>query len=108
TADGRFGARRKGGGIAVEGVWADGLDDWVVAPASEARCRQRRRRSDDARARRVIAAAPREPQAQGRAGDPVKSRGLVRNGERDLEALFGFVKVNQATNSVWVMCRLLH
>ena len=34
-------------------------------------------------------------------------RGLVRDGERDLEALFGFVKVNQATHSVGVMCRLL-
>ena len=35
------------------------------------------------------------------AGDPVKSRGLVRNGRGgSLEALFGFVKVNQATHPV--------
>jgi putative transposase len=43
-----------------------------------------------------------------RAGDPVKSRGLVCEREhRDTEALFGFVKANQATHPVRVMCRLL-
>ncbi|MBS0579089.1 MAG: IS3 family transposase [Proteobacteria bacterium] len=36
-----------------------------------------------------------------------KSRGLVRHRERSLEALFGFVKVNQATHPVGMMCRLL-
>ena len=59
-------------------------------------------------ARGAHAAAAREPQAQRGAGDPFKSRGLVCEREaRDTEALFGFVKANQATHSVRVMCRLL-
>jgi transposase-like protein len=63
--------------------------------------------ADDRRARGAVATAAREPQVEGRTGDSFKSRGLVRNRERDLEALFGFVKVNQATHPVGVMCRLL-
>ena len=37
----------------------------------------------------------------------LSAAGLVRTGERDLETLFGFVKVNQTTHSVGVICRLL-
>jgi transposase-like protein len=59
-------------------------------------------------ARGAQAAAPREPVAEARARDSLKSHGLLRNGERrDLEARFGFVKVNQATHSVGKMCRFL-
>jgi len=49
-----------------------------------------------------------ESPAQSRAGDSLKSRGLVRTGDRsEFETLFGFVKVNQATHPVGTMCRLL-
>ena len=63
--------------------------------------------AEQRRARGVDAATAREPAFEGGARDPLKSRGLVRHGERSLEALFGFVKVNQATHSVGMMCRLL-
>lgn len=53
-------------------------------------------------------AAARESQAQGGARHPLKSRGLVRHrGQRELEALFGFVKVNQAGHKIGVMCQVL-
>ena len=41
----------------------------------------------------------REPAVEGRAGNLVKSRGLVRTGDHgDHEAVFGFMKANQATS----------
>jgi transposase len=36
--------------------------------------------------------------------DILSSRGLVRNRKQHLEALFGFVKANQATHSVGQLC----
>lgn len=54
------------------------------------------------------ATAAEEPAAQAGTGNPVKSRGLVCDGEhRETEALFGFVKANQARYPVAIMCRLL-
>lgn len=47
-----------------------------------------------------------EPSTERGVRDPLKSRCLVRHGGRPLEALFGFVKVNQAAHSVGKMCRL--
>ena len=60
------------------------------------------------RARGAHEAQARESAAEARAGDPVKSHGLVRTGDRaEHEALYGFVNANQATYPVRVMCRLL-
>ena len=47
-------------------------------------------------------------QLQARAGDPVKSRGLVRSGdEHDPSEGFRFVSENQAAYPIATMCRLL-
>src|SRR6266571_4614559 len=46
--------------------------------------------------------------AKGRARDPVKSRGLVRSGDREeVERIFTFVSANQALFSIRAMCRVL-
>src|SRR5713226_9476694 len=46
--------------------------------------------------------------AEGRAGDPVKSRGLVRAGDREeVKRIFFFVDAHQALFSIRAMCRVL-
>src|ERR1035441_9832851 len=61
-------------------------------------CTRTRWRSDEERTRGADPTTASEPAAEARAGDLVKSRGLVCEREqRDTEALFGFVRVNQAT-----------
>ena len=60
------------------------------------------RRPDDRGAHGTDAAPAREPAVEGRAGNLVKSRGLVRTGDHgDHEAVFGFMKANQATFPVF-------
>src|ERR1039458_1331153 len=72
-------------------------------------CTRTRWRSDEERTRGADPTTASEPAAEARAGDLVKSRGLVCEREqRDTEALFGFVRVNQATLPVRAMCRLLN
>ncbi len=58
--------------------------------------------------REELATAPGEQAPENGAGDSFKSRGLVRAGDdTEFEALFGFVRANQDTYPVDVMCRLL-
>src|SRR5216684_1695685 len=66
------------------------------------------RRTDQHREGRTDAAEAREPGAARRARDLVKSRGLVRYGDR-LSAVtaFEFVSANQAMHGVATMCRVL-
>ena len=72
------------------------------------RCGPADRRPDHHRACRTDAAPSRESAAEARAGHLVKSRGLVCAGDRaEHEAIFGFMKANQATCPVRVMSRLL-
>ena len=76
--------------------------------SSRSRYRSANRRPHDDRACRADAAPPRESPAEARARDLVNSRGLVRTGDRaEHEAVFGFMKANQATYPVRVMGRLL-
>ena len=82
------------------------IRNWVRAGRS--RRRPARGRPDDRRARGVAAAPPRECDAPRGAGDPEKSRGLVRAGDRiDPVEGFRFVKANQAAHSIATMCRVL-
>jgi len=60
------------------------------------------------RARGAHAVAAREPRAARRARDTIKSRGLVRSGDRlDAVTAFGFVGANQAMHAIATMCRVL-
>src|SRR6202035_3110535 len=49
-----------------------------------------------------------ERAAEGRAGDSVKSRGLVRTGDgEEVKRIFFFMNANQALFSIRAMCRVL-
>jgi len=90
-----------------QGVRADGLVDRVVGQASA---------TDAGKGDGGLTTPEREELARLRRENRKlkeqreilsKARGLVRDGERTSKTLFGFVKANQATHSVGVMCRLL-
>jgi len=50
----------------------------------------------------------RENARQRRAGDPVKSRGLVRSGDREeVERIFTFMSIHRALFAIRAMCRVL-
>src|SRR5690349_2349476 len=84
------------------------MDDCVVGEAGRSRRRSRGRRTDHKRAGGTGATAPGEQPTEDGAGDPRKSRGLVRAGDHtELEEHFEFVRANQDTYPVGVLCRLL-
>src|SRR3954452_25241752 len=56
---------------------------------------------------RSCAGCAREPGADRGAGDPQKSRGLLREGQRDPAVIFRFVAAKKAEHSIKTMCRVL-
>src|ERR1700720_2261868 len=79
-----------------------------MGQAGRTRRRSAQRWADDRGARRAQPAAAREPGAARRARDTIKSRGLVRDGDRlGAVTAFQFVNANQAIYGVATMCRVL-
>src|SRR3990170_8472816 len=83
----------------------------VAAPldqTSGSRRRPPQRWPDDRRARGTAPPAPRESCLARGAGDPPKSRGLLRPGDRpEAPAVFGFVGQEKAVHDIATMCRVL-
>src|ERR1700688_3827093 len=79
-----------------------------MGQAGRTRRRSAQRWADDRGARRAQPAAAREPGAARRARDTIKSRGLVRDGDRfGAVTAFEFVSANQASYRTATMCRVL-
>src|ERR1700730_5427527 len=77
-----------------------------MGQAGRTRRRSAQRWADDRGARRAQPAAAREPGAARRARDTIKSRGLVRDGDRlGAVTAFQFVNANQASYEIATMCR---
>ena len=84
---------------------AQSIRNWVAQAERDAGRRLDGLTSDD---RQELTAAAREPGAARRARDTIKSRGLVRDGDRfGAVAAFEFVSANQAIYRTATMCRVL-
>src|SRR3954449_8942854 len=92
------------GEIAADlGVSRESLRLWV----QQAQIERRARRPDQRRAGGAARAAPAGAAARAREGDLEKSRGLLREGERDAVSPYRFIAAAKANHSISLMCRLL-
>ena len=86
------------------GVSSEALRHWLRQADADAGPGPARR-PDDRRAGGAAPPAARESRPQAGAGDPAKSRGLLREG--DLMSRYRFIHAEQATYPIAVLCRVL-